>query len=311
MIRNHYRRGAVLGLTIAEIFILLAFLLLFTLLGFFSDTEVGGDEHTQPINKVSAPIPWVRPEQYEVLVNKSERIERKLKKVETSLEESEKERDQLQNQVENLRQNLEQAQEEVFIATQEANLALLSEIDSESKLSITEKKLKTAKQEIQELSHQLYSQKKGDQPACWYRRVPKDGGGYREKRLYIFHAAIFGEGIVLEERSAPQGSADDDNGGHFGDEWRKLRVANLPYKIVLSDDEFVDAVKYISDMGRSSKVRTYPCVFSVKVWDMTPRDAKQRWKDTLKLIDYLFSTYTPVDESWNGFNPENELNQNT
>ena len=279
MIQNQYRRGAVLGLTVAEIFILLTFLLLFALLGFLSGNEADGDERTQHENKVPAPIPWIRPEQYEALVNRAE----------------------------SLRQELNQAKKELSVAKREANAAIISKIDAElehgkaeSELSSIERKLQAAEQTVETLNRELYVQKKGDQPACWYTMVPEDGGRHREKREYIFYAAIFENGIALDSTPPPEGGADDDNGGSYFDEWQKLNVSNLPYNQKLNENEFLEAVKHIADKGRNREVRTYACVFTVKVWDMTPENAKERWKNALKFIQNSFSTFVPDDERWTG-----------
>ncbi|MYB34230.1 MAG: hypothetical protein F4X92_03730 [Gammaproteobacteria bacterium] len=294
MIRNEYRHGAVLGLTVAEIFILLAFLLLFTLLGFLTDTEEEKHELAQTSDLESAPVPWVRPEQYEALIREYRIIQQEREKAIATIEQKQRDHAQLQSQIESLKQEIGQKQEEV-------DLANLAKIDSESALNMIEKKLDTVRYEKQAVERELYIQKKGDQPACWYTIVPEGGGGYREKRNYIFDVAVFEDGIALTERPAPEGGAYDDNGGAYDNERQELDVANLPYGRKLSDEEFLEAVRNISDKGREREVRTYPCVFSVKVWDLTPKSAKERWQYVhYNLIQSWFSTFVVQDETWTG-----------
>ena len=85
---NGYRRGAIFGLTVAEIFILLAFLLLIALLGLKVEEEENlsqantssietalkiveslGEERRSQANTSSMPRVWVLPEEIETLVN--------------------------------------------------------------------------------------------------------------------------------------------------------------------------------------------------------------------------------------------------
>ena len=61
---SDYRRGAVLGLTVAETFILLTFLLLVAMLGL-----THGDEPLPKPDTANPPQGWVRPEEIKTLVN--------------------------------------------------------------------------------------------------------------------------------------------------------------------------------------------------------------------------------------------------
>ncbi len=294
MIRDEYRHGAVLGLTVAEIFILLAFLLLFALLGFLTDREADEHELAETDDRESAPMPWIRPEQYETLVSEVRIIKQEWDAALTTLEQSELDRIQLQSQIAELERRIGQEQKE-------ADLANIARLDAESARNMIKKQLDAVRQEKQRVERELYIQKKGDQPACWYTLVPEDNGGYREKRKYIFDVAVFEDGLALAERPAPEGGAYDDNGGSYYNERRELNVASLPYGRKLSDEEFLDAVRNISGKGRGQEVRTYSCVFSVKVWDLTPKSAKERWQYAhYSLIQSWFSTFVVQDEAWTG-----------
>ena len=61
---NEYRRGAVLGLTIAETFIILTFLLLIAMLGLIQRDEPLPEDSTP-----NSPRVWIPPEEIEALVN--------------------------------------------------------------------------------------------------------------------------------------------------------------------------------------------------------------------------------------------------
>ena len=71
----------------------------------------------------------------------------------------------------------------------------------------------------------------------------------------------------------------------------------------MSDNEFAEAVSDLVAQEKNRQVRTYECVFSVRVWDKTPSEAKKRWKDVHdRLIEGLFNAYTVQDLEWKSVN---------
>ena len=142
---------------------------------------------------------------------------------------------------------------------------------------------------------------KGKNPPCWYEVVDTFEGKTREKPHYAFNVAIFENSIELAPSATPPGGAFDDGGEPYADEWKRLRIDELPYGKKLSDDEFTEAVSDLVAQGRNGQVRTYECVFSVRVWDKTPDHAKKRWKDAHdRIVEGSFSAYTVRDLEWKG-----------
>ncbi len=285
-----YRQGTVLGLTIAETFILLAFLLLIALLGFApppddvppvcaidvgAKTLVWTPEPSPP----SSPQEWVRPGEIETLVSSAEQARNDKHKAEQALADAERELGQAHEQAEESRR-----------AAQEARRAL-NAVGSERD---------QARRDLALL------RRKGENPPCWYQIVAAGQGQTREKAHYAFNAAIYEDSIELAPRPVPPGGAHDDKEGpnagkRYIDEWRQLKIDNLPYGKPLSDDEFTDAVQFMVAQGRNRQVRSYECVFSVMVWDKTPTHAKERWQDAHdRLIEGRFSAYTAQDLEWKG-----------
>ena len=86
---SSYRQGTVLGLTIAEVFILLTFLLLIALLGLNQE-----DELLQESDSGNAPRVWVRPEKIETLVTTAEQARKLQEEAEQARVVAERERDQ-------------------------------------------------------------------------------------------------------------------------------------------------------------------------------------------------------------------------
>lgn len=266
---SSYRQGTVLGLTVAEAFILLAFLLLFAMVGLIQE-----DEPTPDPDTVSAPRVWVRPEEIETLINSAEQARKAQEKAEHSRAAAERERDQA----------LEMAKE-----------ARKAEEEAEQTRAAAEHERDQAQNEL------ALMRRKGQNPPCWYKIVSAGEGNTREKPHYVFNVAIFEDSIELAPRTAPPGGAFDDGGGLYTDEWKRLYIDGLPYGKALSDNEFNEAVSSLVAQGKNRQVRTYECVFSVMVWDKTPDHAKKRWKDAHdRIIEGSFSAYTVRDLEWKG-----------
>ena len=266
---SDYRRGAVLGLTVAETFILLTFLLLIALLGLAQSDEPPAEFATD-----SAPRVWVRPEEIETLVNDAKAARKAQKDAEEARATAERERDR---------------------AREKAARAAMAEEDTKQARAAAERERDEARSNLALL------RRKGENPPCWYQIVNTGQGKTREKPYYAFNVAIYEESIELAPRTAPPGGALDDSDGLYADEWSRLRIEELPYGRMLSDNEFTEAVNELVAQGRNRQVRTYECVFSVMVWDITPDDAKKRWKDAHdRIVEGLFSAYTVRDLEWKG-----------
>ena len=95
MAMSNYRRGAIFGLTVAEMFILLTFILLIALLGLIQSEESDSQADTETSARV-----WVRPEEIQTLVNAAEEAQKKAELAHAAVE---RERDLAQRTVEEVR----------------------------------------------------------------------------------------------------------------------------------------------------------------------------------------------------------------
>ena len=91
---SDYRRGTILGLTVAETFILFTFLLLIALLGLTQQ-----DEPLQEPDTASPPRVWVRPDEIETLVNAAEAARKAEEEAEQARAAAEHERDQVRREL--------------------------------------------------------------------------------------------------------------------------------------------------------------------------------------------------------------------
>ena len=324
---NSYRKGTVLGLTVAEAFIILTFLLLIAFLGLIQPQEPLPKSDT-----ADAPRVWMRPDEIETLVNATEQARKAQEQAEQALAVAERERDQAHEKAEQARKAQGQAEQALAIAERERDQAHEKAEQARKAREAAEQALATAERERdqahekaeesrkaqEEALHALTDieserdqarsnlallRRKGKNPPCWYQIVTAAEGKTREKPYYAFNVAIHEDSIELAPRTAPPGGAFDDGGGLYADEWKRLQIERLPYGKALNDNEFNQAVRDLVAQGRNRQVRTYECVFSVMVWDKTPDHAKKRWKDAHdRVIEGSFSAYTVRDLEWKGVN---------
>ncbi len=262
-----YRRGAVFGLTVAEIFILLVFILLLVFLALARQWQSEQGETEAELESAKTELKVLEP--WKPVIAEFEAPE----------------------EVETLR-----------LAEAKATRELVA---AEEKLRMLQEKVETLRiAEAKATSELLAAQKmieKGGNPPCWYERVPTTDGGFREKPFYTFNLAVFDDGIVVRKEEVPPGGAKDDGGDTYAQESEQLGLSRLPYDSLLSDAEFLNEFRGIQRAGKEKQVRSYSCVFSVRVWDKTSVSAKERWKQAhLDVVQGLFGTYVVREDPWVG-----------
>lgn len=272
-----YRRGAALGLTIAEIFILLVFLMLLAPMG---------------VNHFLGP--W-RP----IMENYTpEEIERAFE-----------DPDSLRIEIEKLREEKKALQ--VRIKRLEGEGGPTAEIERVKRtLEACNEALAAANRVIkkqQVIIDSLYDETrifgKGITPPCWYQRIeetnPITRANWREKPYYLFDIAIREDHMEVQRLPIPAGSAEDDDGLPYAQEAESLSLDAIPYGTPLSDAELRTVMTPLYERAKASQVRTYSCIFYVRVWDETPSGAKDRWKQAHDgVLEQLFGTHQVRGTSW-------------
>ena len=292
---NAYRRGTLLGLTIAEIFILLIFLILLALLGLASDWEekekgyIAAREaaHARERRREKVLSEWRdviefhTPKEIKTLHSRIAAIQQQIDHYEDWINrehfDGQAELGKLLKEKEWLRRENERLSEERKSLHEQAE---------------TEKR--NADQARKELS---VLRKKGENPPCWYKTVAAGPGKTRERAYYIFDIAVYDDAMVVRHRQPPPGRAEDDDGPLYADEAHSL--SRITYNTRLTDTELVEQMRPLHDLGKAGKVRSYPCIFSVMVWDKTSPHAKARWKRAHdNILEALFGTYNVKDDPW-------------
>ena len=295
-----YRRGTVLGLTIAEVFILLVFLLLLILLLLVGQSKErsaeaaalerererawqGKEEFRQVLSVWEEQRGIPTPKEVETLHDRArnEALKR-IAALEEALESAGRERvegEDLARQMKALREQLEEA-------AKEGNEALKQGAALEEALESAEQYRRVSE--------------KGQDPPCWYETIVNERKT-RERPHYLLNIAVFDDAMIILPRPFPEGAARDDGGEPYVKEAQRLPLAGLPYGKPLDDDTLRRHLEPIHDLGKAAKVRTYPCTFWVAVWDETSEGAKTRWQEAHdRVLEGLFGTYTFQNVPWPG-----------
>ena len=307
-----YRRGTVLGLTVAEVFILLLFLLMLVFLALAqeweampprppaTDVELQLEKAKSTLNDVQDVVQKHRklisvPEEAMTLVE-AENNERTV--LESPVDETEN------NLIEELEENLVEELEELLQSASEAiRREKMKAQEAKKRAIMAESDRDKAQKEAVQASRNLdVLRTKGHNPPCWYEKVLIRGGRDREKPYYTFKIAVFDESMVLRRISMPSGGASDDKGSQYTsyvEESKALQLARIPYNVPLDDEEVIATIRPIHDAGKNEKIRTYSCIFWAQVWDQTSVHSKERWKDAHdRILEGLLGTYLVSDAPW-------------
>ncbi len=273
-----YRRGTVLGLTIAEVFVLLVFLMMLALMGL--NRHWAGMEETveewKPIMDKHTPAQVQR-----ALLDPDEQ-QKKVERLQEEVERLQEEKDRLQQRV----RTLEGREGRTGPELDEA-LDRLRELERRNR----------------ELAENLRLMTKGITPPCWYQRVeetnPISSANVREKPYYLFDIAIRDDHLEVQQLPIPEGRAADDDGRPYVEEAKELSLVALPYGVPLTDEEFRSVMSPLFENGQAGNVRSYSCIFYVRVWDETALGAKGRWQNAHdRLLEQLFGTHQVRGMPW-------------
>ena len=279
-----YRKGLTLGLTLAEIFILLLFLLLLILLGYYTVAEKRNAELNADLTvaeKRNDELTAELIEMREVLVAEQRKVEQ--------LRELPKEKQDLVRKVEELQETL-----------QSENGISQNLLDEQKTLREQARALESKVKQLREL---LYAQK-GLDPPCWYKS-PGKGATHKEQPHHLIDVAVHDEHLLIRLVEPPEEWAIKANGEKastsYKQEYAELPLAPLHARSdpkEISTTEFLKLTKPIRIKGKSKQVRDYSCVFYARVWDKTSETAKERWKKTLLKIGERFYTTLVHNDPW-------------
>ena len=300
-----YRRGLVLGLSLAELFLILLFLLLLTFIGIATSYEektvvlantiksleaeksilTDGLEKIRQTNQV--PITEAELQNLARSVGENKQLRDKNDKLTDLLVEKNKQLEELmpiQEEKEKLDDKSAKLQKELAERRHEV-IQLRKQVEAtEGNLSDAQAKAKEADSRAQANARLLDSIKKkpGDIPACWFVEVnSKDG--MRQRHLKIYNVKINDESFVV--RGHPFPYPKDAN---LGKPDSLPRIEEKFFNVELSSAEFTRAFSVIRAAGDNRIVQDYACKFMVDVYDATSSENKAGYKKQLRTVEDLF-----------------------
>ena len=307
--QSKYRRGTILGLTVAEVFILLLFLLMLVFLVLSQEQEQRLEQQQQEMAQQQQELQnlqafkdtWDEP--LAGIETPDEIVALKRWRDEVAANSQGRETESLLDQlVEAERQRSEAEAERQDLAAENERL-LAERAKQQEQFAEQQKQIEDLRQQgegYRELAEeQRILREKGQNPPCWYEVVPAANGGFREKAHYLFDIAVFDAHMVVRQRPVPPGGAEDDSNRTYAQEAAELPLDAIRFDLPLTDDEVEESLSPLFAAGKESRVRTYSCVFFVQVWDETSDFAKQRWQQAHdRVLEGLFGTFTVRDEPW-------------
>jgi len=290
-----YRKGVVLGLSLAEIFIILVFLLLLTLIGL-------GELWREAEEKIVT---------IEGLNDNLENTNSKLERENVSQ----------QQEINELKDNLSEAQdnknfydriigdEDPAKLIEQKNVVIKKLVDTinkyEARLASIEdkfsdnidklqKQLEQLKKVLQEKEKQLtyiaqtQEHGKGQDSPCWYKLDKKDGQ-WREKPLYIFNIRIYDNHLFVKDIPAPN--------KFYALQKKSLNFDRTKLDKNISFNSFLRAFEPLKKSGHSGKVRDRRCTFYVGLWNETTNDEAYR-KSKEDIVEGVFISYRYRNDPW-------------
>lgn len=308
-----YRRGLVLGLSLAELFLILLFLLLLIATG-ISETnkkdkielnelrdqlqaiyeKVGNDIKIEDFRKLAESAAEVLRLNtvVETLKDELSGLEQKLKEYErlsstieeydispevlNSLIRDSEDIIDLQNQLADKNSQLEKFRENI------------DKLEYENK-QITEKnKELTIDLESARNAVAMLSEVKGENPPCWFRNDKN-----RQRHVKLFDIKIQDDGLVVRVHD---NSAYQKSEVNYGKLEALPSLNGINFDILYNRNTFLNNFKPYKEAGEQSLIQSYKCSFTVDVFDATSKENKAGYKFYMGTIKQLFSVYLENDQ---------------
>jgi hypothetical protein len=298
-----YRRGLVLGLSLAELFLILLFLLLLASIGIIEEVKKENDRYKELYEKSTKVDASLIIDIEKKFGQKLEEIDfNELIKATEKIEQLEKENEILKTELIPLEKYEEL--EEIF---EEQNLSepdkkevidkineMLEEANNKEEIinniEAIDKNLKEQNSKLTAQIERLKILLKGQHPPCWYEDSINE---YKpEKELYIYDIKMSDNFLVVVKRPTPLETVTV----HIGNQ------NNLPpYPInsldkEISYEEFISNFQIYKTVGENKLIQNYSCVFFAYIWDNTTY--KEIYKKRLDEINSIFFHFPIKNDPW-------------
>ena len=313
-----YRRGLVLGLSLAEVFLILLFLLLLASIGLTSSLQEELVETKEKNVELQDSLTAFRDvignkitlEEFtrlqknaatrQRLVRENNELSDRLAKVENELaqvnevaqilEENNIKPEDLESIIEG-KETLADALAKKDALDKKLDEALKENENLEKELVTAESQLADEKEEVEKIAKILDSTKdKGRSPPCWFRLVSDTKSGpntKRQKDVKIFDVKIEDDGFTVIKHNNAKIPRPID----FGNPSGLPAYPDTLFSRKLTSKEFQSGFIPFFRAGDNNKIQPYKCVFMVDVYDHTSDTNKIGYKKRLKLVESMFAKF--------------------
>jgi len=265
-----YRRGIVLGLSLAELFILLVFLLLLALLGYALSRDDQANRQAQTIAEQQEQLDALAP------IVDADPNELRQRIVQLAREKSDAEK-----RAEEAERDAEQQVQTIAQLGREKERAEARARESEQRIESAEAARQAAEQKYQQLKQaKKDSEVLGQYSPCWYV-VVQGHSGEREKAVFTFDVRMRNETVLVQKHYRPPPPGAHAPAVEYD---RAALGRELPYP------EFMRKFEPLKTAGREKRVRDRECYFHVQVWDATTD--KTAYKNAFN--DYVREVFVPT-----------------
>lgn len=164
-------------------------------------------------------------------------------------------------------------------------------------LRVTRKTINDTQTEITKVKYKLFSMSKraGIDNFCWYEEVIGQNGLIREKGLKIFDIRIWNKKIEVALAHNWQEQAEQ-----YQSRFDELPIDASTTHAYYADQEFVTHFLPLYEHGIRGLVHGQPaeCRFQVWVWDNTGKRNKPGFKQKMRLVEGYFYKLNVIDEKW-------------
>lgn len=300
-----YRRGVVLGLSLAELFLILLFLLLLATIGFLTFFEEENQKLLNEVNKNESILAAIQenlgpnptPEDFSILIealaeNKRLREElsnlyilERLEPINEAIAGKDVSEAEIENLVEEVSSLIDTlpADEASDVLKKLHDYAMLEEPPYElaEKIEELEEALKIVESSVPP----------GVMPSCWQKKRDVIIGNKKYIEQYIYDVLMLDDGVIVVKRERPTEAYI------LGNVNREPFIESEAFGKRLSFNEYSQIFQPLTDAGENKQIRDYSCRYYVYMYDGTT--SKNKYKISLNKLEKNFLRYeAPANEGW-------------
>ena len=276
-----YRRGLVLGLSLAEVFLILLFLLLLVFMGLTTSLQEELQESQDTLEVTQEVIgKQIKIEDFTRLVEIISKLKSEVKELSDQLADMQEKLAESLSEKTSLEEKIDKLEAEISELDKELVKEQIKKELAESQLEDVNRESAKKDQVIDEYA------KKGQDPPCWFVNVPDEDevDGIRQKHVKIFD-------VKIEDNSFSVRWHDNSKIKFEIDKGNEIKLPQVGPNILgkkLSVKRFTQEFSRFDEAGATKLIQNYKCRFMVDIFDETSVSNKLGYKRNLRVVENLF-----------------------